>query len=62
LTIGVEATLRLSDMTMLEPDVAVFPKAVFKKPTTFAQLDTDEAVLVIEVAASSLAYDKGLKA
>jgi Uma2 family endonuclease len=62
LTIGVEATLLLTDMTMLEPDVAVFAKAVFKKPTTFAQLDRGEAILVIEVAASSLAYDKGLKA
>ena len=62
LTIGVEATLRLADMTMIEPDVAVFPKAVFKKPTSFAQLDPGEALLVIEVAASSLAYDKGLKA
>jgi Uma2 family endonuclease len=62
LTIGVEATLRLTDMTMLEPDVAVFPKAVFRKPTTFAQLEAGEACLVIEVAASSLAYDKGLKA
>jgi Uma2 family endonuclease len=62
LTIGVEATLRLADMTMLEPDIAVFPKEVFKKSTTFAQLDPGEAHLVIEVAASSLAYDKGLKA
>jgi Uma2 family endonuclease len=62
LTIGVEATLRLTDMTMLEPDVAVFPKSLFRKSTKFVQLDSGEAVLVIEVAASSLAYDKGLKA
>ena len=62
LTIGVEATLRLTDMIMLEPDVAVFPKALFRKSTTFVQLDPGEARLVIEIAASSLAYDKGLKA
>src|SRR5215472_16203139 len=62
LTIGVEATLRLTDMVMLEPDIAVFPKELFKRSTTFAQLDPGEAHLVIEVAASSLAYDKGLKA
>ena len=62
LTIGVEATLRLTDMTMLEPDIAVFSKDVFKRATTFAQLDPGEAHLVVEVAASSLAYDKGLKA
>jgi len=63
LTIGVEATLRLTDRTMLEPDLAVFPKTLFKKSVSgFAQLDPGEALLVIEVAVSSLAYDKGLKA
>jgi Uma2 family endonuclease len=63
LTVGVEATLRLTDRTMLEPDLAVFPKTLFKKSASgFAQLDPGEARLVIEVAVSSLAYDKGLKA
>ena len=63
LTVGVEATLRLTDSVMLEPDIAVFPKGLFKKPSAgFAQLDPGEAYLVIEVAASSLAYDKSLKA
>jgi Uma2 family endonuclease len=63
LTMGVEVTLRLTDTTMLEPDIAVFPKALFGKSSTgFARLDPGEARLVIEVAVSSLAYDKGLKA
>ena len=63
LTIGVEATLRLTDTVMLEPDIAVFPKELFEKSSTgFARLDPGEAYLVIEVAASSLAYDMGLKA
>jgi Uma2 family endonuclease len=63
LTIGVEVTLRLTDMVMLEPDIAVFPKELFEKSSAgFAQLDPGEAHLVVEVAASSLAYDKGLKA
>ena len=62
LTIGVEATRRLTNMIMLEPDIAVFPKQLFKRSTAFTQLDPGEAHLVIEVAASSLAYDKGLKA
>jgi Uma2 family endonuclease len=63
LTIGVDATLRLTDTVMLEPDIAVFPKELFKKSSQgFARLDPGEARLVIEVAASSLAYDKGLKA
>jgi Uma2 family endonuclease len=63
LTMGVEVTLRLTDKTMLEPDIAVFPKELFRKSSTgFARLDPGEACLVIEVAVSSLAYDKGLKA
>jgi Uma2 family endonuclease len=63
LTMGVEATLRLTDIVMLEPDIAVFPKELFKRSATgFARLDPGEAHLVIEVAATSLAYDKGLKA
>ncbi len=61
-TMGFEATLRLTDTVMFEPDIAVFPKDVFKRPTRFAQLEPGEAHLVIEVAASSLVYDKGLKA
>jgi Uma2 family endonuclease len=63
LTVGVEATLRLTNTVMLEPDIAVFPRELFKKSAAgFAQLDPGEASLVIEVAVSSLAYDKGLKA
>ncbi len=62
LTMGVEVTLRLTDTIMLEPDIAVFPKELFKKSSAgFARLDPGEAYLVIEVAVSSLAYDKGLK-
>ena len=38
LTMGVEVTLRLADTTMIEPDIAVFPKALFRKSSTgFAQ-------------------------
>lgn len=63
LTVGIEVTLRLADTVMLEPDIAVFPKSLFMKSSSgFARLDPGEACLVIEVAASSLAYDKGLKA
>jgi Uma2 family endonuclease len=63
LTMGVEVTLRLSDTVMLEPDIAVFPKDLLTRSSTgFARLEPGEAHLVIEVAATSLAYDKGLKA
>jgi Uma2 family endonuclease len=63
LTVGVEVTLRLTDTIMLEPDIAVFPKIIFSRSDSgFARLDPGEARLIIEVAASSLAYDRGLKA
>jgi Uma2 family endonuclease len=63
LTVGVEVTLRLTDTIMLAPDIAVFPKELFRKSATgFARLDPGEAHLVIEVSATSIAYDKGLKA
>ena len=61
-SIAVEATLRLSDTIKLEPHVAVFPNALFNKSTSFVHLDRGEGLLIIEVAASSLAYDKDLKA
>jgi len=63
LTVGIETTLRLTDKTMLEPDIAVFPKELFTGSSAgFARLEPDEACLVIEIASSSLAYDRGLKA
>ena len=63
LTLGVEITLQLTDTVMLEPDIAVFPKELLTRSSTgFARLDPGEAHLVIEVAATSLAYDRGLKA
>jgi hypothetical protein len=43
---------------VVEPDIAVSPKALFRKSSTgFARLEPAEACLVIEVAVSSLAYD-----
>jgi Uma2 family endonuclease len=63
LTLGVEVTLRLTDILMLEPDIAVFPKELLTRASTgFARLEPGEAHLVIEVAVTSLAYDRGLKA
>ena len=63
LRFGVETTLRLTDLTMLEPDLAVFPRSVFEVGVSgFASLQPGGARLIIEVAASSLSYDRGLKA
>src|SRR5262249_996888 len=63
LTIGPEMTIQFADSTLLEPDLAVFKeRAVIKSDANFSQILPGEVLLAIEVAASSLAYDKGVKA
>jgi hypothetical protein len=41
LTMGVETTLRLTSTTMLEPDIAVFPKELFRKSSASPSLIPD---------------------
>ncbi|MGO9684669.1 MAG: Uma2 family endonuclease [Beijerinckiaceae bacterium] len=56
LQLGVETTLYLSERTFLEPDLTIFPMM-----ETEAVRGPD-ILLAVEVAISSLAYDRGLKA
>jgi Uma2 family endonuclease len=63
LRLGVEMTIQLAHTTLLEPDLAVFSRpALMKSAANFSQIAPGELLLAIEVAASSIAYDKGLKA
>jgi Uma2 family endonuclease len=52
-----ETTFRLSEDTYLEPDVVVYPRA-----TGLGGLTGANALLVVEIADSSLRYDMGRKA
>ncbi|HXZ17022.1 MAG TPA: Uma2 family endonuclease [Roseiarcus sp.] len=52
-----ETTFRLSEDTYLEPDVVIFPRA-----TGIRGLTAANALLVVEIADSSLRYDVGRKA
>jgi Uma2 family endonuclease len=52
-----ETTLRLSDDTYVEPDIVVYRRA-----DGLANLNAQTALLIVELADSSLAYDMGLKA
>jgi Uma2 family endonuclease len=52
-----ETTFRLSEDTYLEPDVVVYPRAIGLQGLTGAN-----ALLVVEIADSSLRYDIGRKA
>lgn len=56
LRIAPETTLRLDEISFLEPDFCVFPRAVPLK-----ELGGSDVLLAIEVADSSLRYDTGRK-
>lgn len=57
LLFGVETRVDLSPSTFVEPDIVVFPKGLKREDVKGSNL-----LLAIEVAATSLAYDRGLKA
>jgi Uma2 family endonuclease len=59
----VEATIQFAENTLLEPDLAVIPQPrVIKSDAGFVAVDRGGCLLVIEVASSSLGYDRGPKA
>lgn len=56
LSIAPETTLRLDDKSFLEPDFCVFPRSVFP-----GDLRGHHVLLAIEIADTSLFYDRGRK-
>jgi Uma2 family endonuclease len=54
---GVESTIYLSAETFVEPDLVIDPKGI-----KLEEVKGSDILLAIEVAATSLAYDRGLKA
>jgi Uma2 family endonuclease len=61
--VAAEPTLQFADTSILEPDIAVFPRAAFKKSNNgFVRIDGGELLLVVEIAVSSLREDKQRKA
>ena len=63
MTMGPEMTIQFADATLLEPDLAVFKRiARIRSDANFTYIAPGGLMLAIEVAASSLTYDKGLKA
>jgi Uma2 family endonuclease len=57
LWLGVETTIYLSPNTFVEPDLAIYPKGI-----KLEEVKGSDILLAIEVALTSLAYDRGLKA
>lgn len=61
--VGVESTLQLADDILVEPDLSVISRDIYKAPArSFAQPRPADVLLLIEVAVSSMAYDRKLKA
>src|SRR5271154_5570168 len=57
LWLGVESSIYLSANTFVEPDLVIYPKGI-----KLEDVKGSDILLAIEVAATSLAYDRGLKA
>lgn len=57
LRLAVETSLYLDERTFVEPDLCLYPKRILPE-----DVQGHDVLLAIEVAASSLAYDRGLKA
>ena len=61
--VAIEATLQLGPDILVEPDITVISKSVYNvPPKIFAQPRPEDVLLLVEVAASSLAYDRRTKA
>ncbi len=57
LRLGVETSVYLDEHTFIEPDLCLYPKRLLPEDVL-----GHDVLLAIEVAASSLGYDRGLKA
>jgi Uma2 family endonuclease len=57
LWLGVESTIYLTPSTFVEPDISVYPRGL-----KLESIKGSDIVLAIEVALTSLTYDRGLKA
>jgi Uma2 family endonuclease len=55
--LGIETTVYLDERTFVEPDVCLYPKRILPEDVRGTDL-----ILTIEIAATSMAYDRKLKA
>jgi Uma2 family endonuclease len=58
-----ECSLQLAKDILVEPDIAIVSRTLYApERKTFARPRPEDVPLLIEIAASSLAYDRGIKA
>jgi Uma2 family endonuclease len=61
--VAIECSLQLAKDILVEPDITIISQAVYAADRkSFARPRPQDVHLIIEVAASSLAYDRGIKA
>lgn len=57
LRLAVETSLYLDERTFVEPDLCIYPKRIMPE-----DVQGEDLMLAVEVAGSSMSYDRGLKA
>ncbi len=58
-----ESTLQLAENILVEPDLAIISRSVYAAdPKSFARPRPEDVLLVVEIAVSSLSYDRDMKA
>ncbi|MBK5961354.1 hypothetical protein CCR97_24570 [Rhodoplanes elegans] len=63
LYVGIEVTVQLARDILVEPDLCVISQSVYDAdPKSFAQPRAEDVLLLIEVAVTSTAYDRKVKA
>jgi Uma2 family endonuclease len=61
--VGIECSLQLAKDILVEPDIAIVSRTIYAADRkTFARPRPEDVPLLIEIAASSLPYDRGVKA
>jgi Uma2 family endonuclease len=61
--VAIACTLQLAKDILVEPDIAIVSRGVYAaERKTFARPRPEDVPLLIEIAASSLAFDRGVKA
>lgn len=61
--VGAEVSVQLSKKTIIQPDLVVgFDRSVARTPEGFLTIPTAEILLIVEVATTSLSFDRGRKA
>lgn len=62
LYVAIESSLRLADDIIVEPDITVIARELYKTTRRLVEPRPEDVRLLIEIAASSMTYDRKVKA